>query len=276
MKELKDIAEEFTVTFRNEEKLANAHWTIPNFNELFGICYRLGEIAQSSLVLRSYSKTYLSCKEDFAYESVGAHTNLMISLVLEALRFYNTKEIYLAAEGYNMHNIIEAIQLHDLPENIIGDIPDNGSFDHDEKRAEEVRYYDNYKKYYPSFPRQYFCKTFQLLDEMEAKNSEIGRLLYCADKASAIIFSLQQDHNGIPPMLSRNNKCVSKRDREEMALCDLERDKKYRASEMWTIDWFKMRKLIKYDDTGFFTALIIMRTLQVNGCWYFWREKDYV
>ena len=275
MIEIKDIARDFAATFRNEEKLAKAHWTVPDFNELYGMCYRLGEIAQSSLVLRSYSKTYLSCKENFAYESVGAHTNLMISLVLEVLRFYSTKEIYLATEGYNLHHIIEAVQLHDLPENVFGDIPDNDLGDHDKKRADEIRYYDNYKKYYPPFPRQYYNRVFHLLDEMEAKSSEIGRILYCADKTSAIIMALQEDHNGMPPMLSRKNKCASKRDREEMNICDLERDGKYRASEMWTIDWFKIRHLIEYDDTGFFTAIIIMRTLQVNGCWYSWREKDY-
>jgi hypothetical protein len=44
---------------------------------------------------------------------------------------------------------------------------------------------------------------------------------------------------------------------------------------MWAIDYFKMRELEQYDDTGYFTALIVAYTLAVNGHWYIWRDHDY-
>ena len=39
--------------------------------------------------------------------------------------------------------------------------------------------------------------------------------------------------------------------------------------------YLQMRKLVQYDDTGFFTALIVMYTLQIHNYWYSWREADY-
>ena len=60
-----------------------------------------------------------------------------------------------------------------------------------------------------------------------------------------------------------------------MEICGPHKSGFYKASEMWTIDHLKIRELIRLDDDGFFTALIVMYTLMVNGKWYSWREKDY-
>lgn len=52
--------------------------------------------------------------------------------------------------------------------------------------------------------------------------------------------------------------------------------RKFFASEMWAIDYFKERGIINYDETGYFTSLVVMVTLMMNnGKWYQWREQDY-
>ena len=200
----------------------------------------------------------------------------MAVLIDRALNFYyKTEEELIAQEGYTYREIMETVRLHDLPENLIGDIPDNDSGDTEAKRHKEKFYYEAISITY--MPRDYDFrkKVWCLLDEMEEKSSNIGKLLYCADKAAAVLITLQYDDNGTPPLLKANRKTNTKRDLEEMLICDKKEHNRCYASEMWTIDWFKARKLIDFDIYGFFTSIIIMRTLQVNGRWYDWREKDY-
>lgn len=270
-----NIKKEYSRIIISEKKIAKHTWRLPTTDYIDGICTRIGEVAQSSLVLRSYNNLYGLTKEKIAYESVGAHTNLMIALVMEFLRYYPTIEIYLANKGITLHTIIDAIQFHDLPENMIGDIPDNGSGNEEDKQVSEGIYYHVLQQSYPNSESKYIKRVLLLLKEMVKKNSDIGKILYCADKASAIMITLQEDANDTPPTLRKNGRKTSKRDREEMKICDKEINGRYFASEMWTIDWFKARKLIDYDITGFFTSLIVMRTLQINECWYDWREEDY-
>jgi hypothetical protein len=47
------------------------------------------------------------------------------------------------------------------------------------------------------------------------------------------------------------------------------------AFEMWTADFLAIRRLMDYDDYGYFTGLLIAYTLACRGEWYTWREKDY-
>ncbi len=267
--------QEYIKIIQNEKKLTGKPWKLPNANEIGDISYQIAEVAESSLVLRSFNNNYKLTKDKRAFESVGAHTNLMITIVDRALSFLYKTESELLKEGYSYREIMEAARLHDLPENLIGDKPDNGFTDDCDKKVSERFYYNIFfRKYHWQDPES-LNRIRRLLEEMDEKSSRIGKLLYCADKVSAIIITLQCDRYNNPPLLGPKNKIASKRDLEEMSICDGKVRGLYRASEMWTIDWFKARKLIDYDETGFFTSLIIMRTLQVRGKWYNWREKDY-
>lgn len=137
-----------------------------------------------------------------------------------------------------------------------------------------------YQKWYSRLIREdddFERKVRCLLAEMEGKNSPTGRMLYCADKLALIIISLCYDEAEIPPTRHPSDPNITERDRREMLTCGYHPndDDIYYASEMWTVDYFKIRRLNQYDDTGSFTALLIMCTLICNGEWYAWRKQDY-
>ena len=156
------------------------------------------------------------------------------------------------------------------------DIPDNDSFDREAKITTERTYHIEFDSCYPRKHHNFRHNVAKLLREMEDKSSATGRLLYVADKTAANIITLTYDMVGCPPMLPDNYANASPRDKEEMALCDYVSPEGYHlASEMWAVDFFHCRKLYQYDDTGFFTALIIMCTLLVHNHWYQWREREY-
>jgi hypothetical protein len=157
-------------------------------------------------------------------------------------------------------------------------------FNRETKFSKEMQYHKNFSSLYPSREVSFSQNIDRLFVEMEEKSSWAGRLLYSADKISAIIITLQLDEIGSPPLMEKNAEEASRRDKAEMEICEnpISRTNRhghkttyYRASEMWTMDWLKIRNLVQYDDSLFFTALVVMRTLQVNRKWYKWREKDY-
>ncbi|MBR2837089.1 hypothetical protein IKE79_01890 [Candidatus Saccharibacteria bacterium] len=82
------------------------------------------------------------------------------------------------------------------------------------------------------------------------------------------------DSVGLPAMRSVNAPATN-RSKEEMHLCEFTQGGYCRISEMWTTDFFRIRKIVNLDDSGFFTALLVMCTLLVHGHWYNWREADY-
>ena len=116
---------------------------------------------------------------------------------------------------------------------------------------------------------------------MEEKYGFTGKLLYVADKISAILMVLSYDEMGELSVIGNHNPTISKNESNAMQICDWQLtgkndDKLYKASEIWTIDYFKTRELYKYDYTGLATAILIMYTITVKGKWYNWREKDYL
>lgn len=269
------IKEEFSRIILHEAALARNIWDLPSVDEVFHTALYLGEIAESSLILRSYNNRYSLTYEKDAFESVGAHTNLTMAIIDRMLGFYYGPDINLPEDEYTYREIMEAIRLHDLPENEIGDIPDNGSGDANEKHAKEESYYHLFSCYYPKQESFFKQRVLNLLEEMNYQLTNIGETLYCADKLSATLITLQYDFRETVPRLHEQDVTASERDRAEMALCDENVNGWHRASEMWTIDYLKERRIVDLDTTGFFTALLIMRTLQVHHKWYAWREKDY-
>ena len=283
-----DIMEESIRILKQESKLfKNNSWCIPEIfhgpnstywptiEKLYGMTYQILEYGHSSLVPRSYNNIYNLTEDKIAYESVGAHTNFMKNIVDLVIKLGWGSAIYETVEGYHYCEIMEAISRHDLPENVIGDIPDNGDRDEAAKSKKEHEFWQDFRKYSFFNEFRYEDRIQNLLDEMEQKSTIIGRILYLADKIAADLITLCYDAIGTPPMMSIDSDKVSVFDLDAMMHCDY-RDGGYRkASEMWTYSYFENRGNIKYDDTGFFTAIIVIATLMVNGKWYNWRESKY-
>lgn len=270
----------FFAKYRNiiaaEQKLTGKNWRIFEPEDIFNITYQIREFAKASTVLRSYTSRYGLSEDSLAFESVGAHTNLMAALVDRALEYLFPSLIDCSIDGYNYREIIEAVRRHDLPENITGDIPDNGERDEGLKSVFEHSYHKHFGHYIVNpYSSEFNKKVNELLLQMEKKDTTLGRLLYSADKTAAIIIVLYYDSINKSPRLNLDNQLATSRDLAEMKLCDYRIRNSCRASEMWTIDFLKARELNKYDDYGFFTAIIVMYTLVVKGEWYNWRKNEY-
>ena len=251
-------------------------------DEIESATWRLSEIAEASFIPRSYVAYYGISDEKYANESDGAHTNLVLALINEALDYYYGSDFGepgskwpRTIDGYTRREIVEAARLHDLPENIYGDIPDNGERDNVGKDREEADYFYKYTRSYAKYKTKFADNVMSLLLQMRNPHSPTGRLLYMADKTAALLITLQYDVNNVPPLMDIDNPKATCRDKTEMQLCDYKENNKCRASEMWAIDFFKMRDICNQDEFGFFTAILVMRTLEINGKWYSWREKDY-
>ena len=171
---------------------------------------------------------------------------------------------------------MEVVRLHDMAENVTGDLPDNGNRDEQRKNRHELRYLKDYLEVFSGKGKDLRIKISRLFQEMQNQTSPTGKMIYLADKVAALIITLCLDHLGHPPMILEDSDYASERDRQEMTMCDFCSDfHAYKASEMWAVDFFVMRDLVRFDEDFFFTAILVMATLMVNGKWYSWREKMY-
>ena len=271
-----ELHAKFSSIMEKEARLANLErhhqWPRANASEIYGTAIQILDTAYLNFVSRSYNKRYglSGCKDVF--ESVGGHTNLA-QAIFSAYYLYEYGP-YQRMERYC--EALEALRRHDLPEVITGDIPDAGERDESKKVAIERTYHKWYSKHSPPRNVDFEGRVFRLIAELEDKSTPLGRALYAADKASALIITLACDKLVFSPVMKWRSPIASDRDRIEMELCDFRIGHACYASEMWAIDYFKARELISCDETGFFTALIVMCTLLVNdGEWYSWRERDY-
>lgn len=253
--------------------------------EIHTMVWRLYEGAQQEFVSRSYNTRYNLTKEKIVYESVAAHTNLMNTLVTHALDYtYGGQEFGMAnglqttVDGYTYREIVEATRMHDLPENEIGDIPDNGARDETKKVQDEFRYFQRYlDSYVRESDSRFRCRVLDLLQHMYNQDSPTGKLLFLADKVSAFIATLCLDRFIKMPMMNRYSSEASERDQLEMSNCDYVYNGAYfSASEMWTMDFLAIRKTVELDETMFFTAVLVMATILSHGEWYSWRNRDYI
>ena len=278
---------------------AGAKWR--NFGEMKKAVRQAAEVAKGSLVPRGYLKSYglgagvvritgADNKEyETIFESVGAHTNLVTTLTTLALRRqYGAhfgdphSENVMTTDGYYFPEILEAVRIHDLPENFFGDIPDDGTGDADAKACLETNFFDSFERTYPDGEAELAARARKLFREVSKKSSPTGRLVYSADKASAVFNNLVLDlmellmgGGTLYPRKSIDDPTNTNRDRLEIAACEDREGEWVRGSEMWTVDYFLGRKLVQYDDTGFFTALIVAATLMIHGKWWQWRVEDY-
>ena len=255
-----------------------------NAEDIYHAVWRIFETTRASFVPRSYNLSYNLTDSNIVYESVAAHTNMVIAIATEALDFLYDGDFGIlikkgrgkTVDGYSYREIMEAIRLHDLPENITGDLPDNGGRDEDEKRFQEAKYLKDYLDTYPDMANTTRSSALDLLGHMDNRDTATGKLIYLSDKVAALMVTLCLDYLEKPPMISKDSIYASERDHQEMEMCDFSLDQHvFKASEMWAIDFFVIRELVKFDEDFFFTALIVMATLMVNDKWYSWREKMY-
>ena len=268
------LHKEYERIMQEEARITGKNWITPPVREVFKTVKQLDQIAESSSVLRSYNNRYGLTRSKHAYESVAAHTNLCMAMLDRCLSYMYGPDMDLP-DIYSYRELMEALRRHDLPENQIGDIPDNGEAENSGKRTTETIYFNAFTSYSPLREHFFEENVNRLLNEMEDKSSFFGKMLYATDKTSALFITLWHDKVGRHPLMHPHSRKVSGRDFSEMQICDDKINGCCRASEMWAIDYFKMRELEQYDDTGFFTALIVAYTLMVNGRWYIWRENDY-
>lgn len=275
------ILDSYERIMAEEAKLSPLNWRIVDAEEMFNTVQQIREVAANCRVLRSYNWNYNVTDQRVAYESDGAHTNLLAAIVDRALCYRYGACFNYTEDGYSYREVMEAIRRHDLPENITGDIPDDGNRDESAKTTDDFAYWCDYGWLSPSREVESELKIGCLLSEMEGKTSPTGKLIYVADKAAAIFITLYYDSIGLTPHKLINASDLTERDIAEMALCEMviigkEGIESCLASEMWTLDFFKMRSIADYDDTGFFTALVVMYTLQAHhDKWYYWREQEY-
>ncbi len=274
------LREEFRLRTDNIDDNLDFGMLILDAPEIKNLTWRILETAKSSTVPRSYVKKYHMSLGELGFESVGAHTNLVVQLVTSSLRYiqnqaYGPVPMF---DGFSLFEIIEAVQLHDLAENETGDIPDDGARDEKEKQAVEAKYFRHYTLTYPDSEILFQDHVLELLDQFEKKSTTLGRLIYSADKIAATLIALVYDKTSTPPIVPVDDQNLSPRDRETIKICEIEgRDQPFfiHASEMWTADYLCGRKLCEYDDFGFFTAILVMATLMYHDKWYEWREEDY-
>ena len=272
------IIKRYMNIIKKEEALAGKDWsrlrnTLPS--EIYNIAWRAMEAADLALLQRSYIERYHLAQEQVAWASVAAHTYIMETVLDSAINFCCDEDATYYTFGYSYRVLMEAARRHDLPELETGDIPDNGDRDDVAKNEEEREYHVRYRCLAPPREKEFEEKVKEVLAQMAAQSSLAGRLLYLADKISAIPETLAYDMAGLSPVKYWNDDDISNHDREIMSFCTCHGTGAYKASEVWTASYIK-RGLTKMDDTGFFTAMMVMITLIANkGEWYGWREKDY-
>lgn len=275
----------YTITDYKEVMLAekrmlnNPNWDIPPSDSVFYICNQLEQTIRSCFVLRANSRSPYRNRPALTPETISAHTSIMRKLVDSFMSYTYGPELdsSVIPGGYTYREVVEAISRHDLPENDTGDTPDNDNRNEAEKNRIEAEWWKKYATYSLASDYLFDKHVNKLLSEMVHRSTTMGRILYVADKLSAILSSLYLDKYDLhPPRMSPRSRHATLLDREEMSFCDHLDDKGYKASEMWTIDFLKLRKRVKYDDTGFFTAVLVVYTMMVNQKWYTWRECDYL
>lgn len=275
---LEFVEQQYQQIIAEEAKLSFSTWDVPEATEIWNATQQIAEYITSGTVPRSYIWNYhvSDVEPRSLYESVAAHTNLMAAIADLALCYRYGPYFQYTNDGYTYREIMEAIRRHDLPENVTGDIPDDGARDDFAKSDDDTAYQLNFSQLAPSRNAESERKVRRLLQEMDGKTSPTGKLIYLADKVSAVLAVLYYDSIAKWPHKLVTEDNITLRDIEEMRLCDFEYERNgYLASEMWAIDYFETRRLVRYDDIGYITALLVMFTLQVRRQWYSWRESKY-
>ena len=247
-------------------------------DELYGIMLQLSEIAYSILVPRSYSTRYNLTTHSDVFESVASHSFFLENLVDNALTFLYGPDFNHTLDGFTYREVLQAVRRHDLPENVITDIPDNGNRNDEFLAWQENYYWSEFAKESPRRETDTEDRVmFLLKDSRFGFTTTTGSMIHAADKASAIFVNLCLEEKGCPPIMATDDPQASKIEYDIMQKCErhLHKDNKRYcfASEMWTKFFFQHNNH-KLDYGKYFTALLIMKTIAVTGKWYDHKQTD--
>ena len=277
-----EIKDEFYRIYRAENRLHGNLWKEPDGQQIYNDMLQIHDFIGLSLIPRSFYRNSVAGSNNLANESVAAHTLTVIAFLDKYIQHRlhsGMSNQYEQVFGYSYREMIEAAKRHDLAENILGDIPDNGMRDDSIKNASETDYWRKFSRYSPNFdsaPNSFFeTRVNDLLGSMNRRDSPAGRMLYVVDKISAILTMLTYNLYGAPALIDSRDSAMSGLDAQTALLCDFHMGQYCKASEMWTISFLKIRKNSRYDGFGYPMAILIMSTLAISGGWYSWREKDY-
>lgn len=282
----KDLLEKYDQIITGEEKISKGYYNAPPCaTHILGIAEQLECIVKSGMMPRCCATRYGPLESgQLAYESVSAHTNLVKAIVDRVLAYCYGSDFSKTEDGFTYREIMAVIERHDLPENITGDIADNGKRPDKELARIEHCYLHQFASVSPLFDANFENHVKVLYRDYEFGFGFTGRLIYGADKLAAILMALGYDSVGMSPTMANISTDASAMEHAAMNHCQY---REYhvggstgdyylcRASEMWTFAWFKYQEMNKFDETGMLTAILAMYTLIVNGEWYAWREKDY-
>lgn len=286
------LTEKFVQVYKAESLLISLDESIRRriinrYGEIYTMATRVLFSAESNTVERCINNMgHLNEIPIITPESVGGHTNLVSSLIDEALDF--TYGYDKPPKEFNRRHIQDAARIHDLQEIYDGDTRDDGIRNEAAKQKREREFFQEYAKFLPEAQKG---SILRLLQEMEEKSTPAGKLLYVADKAAAPITALAYEKKYAEREMG-TEKMRSKLPR--FTLGELNPDSRNyqlavkalgmsptedtrNLSELWIADYLQCgRNIGQYDETGVITAVLVMSVLIVNdGEWYSWREKAY-
>lgn len=250
---------------------------------VYNIAKYITEVTRSSQELRSGEiQCGIASDTTRTYESVGAHTNLVRTLIQQYLvTMYGhklpigfalkhpircTRRRLTKKHLFSLLFLLDILAtIHDFPENEYGDIADDGNRDEQLKIAREHQYLKKIKELCVTiYGKKVTNKVFELYNEFEDKSSPIGRAMYCADKVAAILYYINSDKNGNYAYVKPEDVKKSATNTQSVRFCE-ETPNGYRLSDLWKNDYSRTRHLIRYDEDLFFISIIIMMNIIVHG-----------
>ena len=268
------IAARYSEVMLHEEYLTNSFWHYPDVNEMYNTAVQVMKMALLNLTPEPYNKRYLENAPKYTIDTINGHTMLTLAIIQKALDYKYWSNFTFTEEGYSLQEIFVAILSYGQ---IKANFPENTNDNSDSKEDVIAEKIDCMKAYFSFSPERNTAsivyRVSKLLLEMEYKSTPTGRLLRVADHIATSITALACDKTDIDMLMAPDNPHATKRDRENMILCDYAKNGACYASEISAIDYFKGQNIVAYDDYGFCTALLVMCTMLVNnGHWYSWRE----
>lgn len=275
---LQEISPEYNRIKKEEYNLYGINsWQWPEDKEMYNSALNILDIAKLNLTPRSSNGVYNDYTAKYVPLSVGGHTNLYSCTMIEYYKYIYGTKIDTVEHRYDYLPLIESDHRHDQPEAITGDRADDGTRDERLKNKIEEEYLKECLNRLPNRDRHHGLIVNRLLSDMRCHGTSIiGDIKYATDKAVAPINMLVCDRLYFPYLIKPDNPRLTPQDLEEIKYCEYCHEGSYYASEMWTVDYLKLRQHAKYDYYGYCTALLVMCTLLVNdNHWYSWREADY-
>ncbi len=125
----------------------------------------------------------------FRAESVAEHSGRMANLLIDIMLLYPG-----FFHGFDKTRIIKVAICHDFAESVVGDVPDDGSEEHESKLYLEKEFFKNF---YSSYPASIQFDLVKLYSDFEQNSSIIGSAIKMVDKMDAIGKLLIFEKNGI-------------------------------------------------------------------------------